>query len=94
VGIVAGIGLYASVYHLLVGVRQHPRNPINIIFALLILPVAVQILADGITRMSGTLSLVVISFKIGITLAAPTAIASSGLLPLIPTSSPAGFYMD
>ncbi|KPK13370.1 MAG: hypothetical protein AMJ56_01995 [Anaerolineae bacterium SG8_19] len=74
IGIMAGIGLYASAYHLLVWLRQQPRNPTNIIFAFLILTVTGQILADGITRMSSTLSLAVFSFKIGISLAALTVI--------------------
>ena len=79
-GLVAGVGLYACAYHFLVGIRQRPRNSIHLTFALLILLVTGQILAEAVTRTTDSLSVTVTLFKFSITLVA-LALLSSGLLP-------------
>ena len=92
-GTVFGIGLYACAYHFLVGMRQRPHNPVHLTFALLMLTVTGQILADGIARMADTLSLAVFSFKLGITLAALTVIALTWFIALYTRVKPRWFLV-
>jgi len=93
-GIVAGIGLYACAYHFLVGVRQRPRNPIHLIFALLILLVTGQVLSDAVIRATDSLSVAVTSFKVGITLVALALITLLWFVALYTRVKPRWFLLS
>lgn len=74
-GIAAGLCLYASLYHLLVGLRQRPLNRTHLAFSLMTLLVTGIIVADGAYRLATTLEGIALALQIGITLTAFVLIA-------------------
>lgn len=69
-GIAAGICLYASLYHLLVGLRQRPFSHIHLSFSLMTIIITGMILCDAAYRLATTLDAVYWALDIGITLTA------------------------
>jgi PAS domain-containing protein len=74
-GIAAGLCLYASLYHLLVGLRQRPLSRTHLTFSLMTLLVTGIIVADGAYRLATTLDGIALALQIGITLTAFVLIA-------------------
>ena len=69
-GLAAGLSLYAALNHLLVGLRQRPRNQTHLAFSLMTFLVAGMIIADAGYRMSTTLERAALTLDIGISLTA------------------------
>ncbi len=74
-GLVAGICLYAAVFHLLVGFRQQPYNQTSIIFSILAFFVTATIILDGFYRLAITVASAQLALDIGISLTAFSLIA-------------------
>jgi len=69
-GIAAGLCLYASLYHLLVGLRQRPFSRTHLSFSLMTLLVVVMIMFDAAYRLATTLDNIFLALDFGITVTA------------------------
>ncbi len=54
-GLAAGLSLYAAINHLLVGLRQRPRNQTHLSFSLMTFLVTGMIIFDAGYRLTGTI---------------------------------------